>query len=72
MCSIAGMRNLKKNYLCYKSYNRLIVRDMADSMTHRGPDASGAWVGEHAAFAHTRLAVIDPAGGAQPLSLIHI
>lgn len=67
MCSIAGMINLKKNYLCYKSYNRLIVRDMADSMTHRGPDASGEWVGEHAAFAHTRLAVIDPAGGAQPM-----
>lgn len=68
MCSIAGMINLKKNYLYYKSYNTLAVRDMADSMRHRGPDASGEWVGEHAAFAHTRLAVIDPAGGAQPMS----
>lgn len=68
MCSIAGMINLKKNYLYYKSYNTLLVRDMADSMRHRGPDSSGEWVGEHAAFAHTRLAVIDPSGGAQPMS----
>jgi len=68
MCSIAGMINLHKNYLYYKSYNSLVVRDMAQSMTHRGPDANGEWVGEHAAFAHTRLSVIDPLGGAQPMS----
>ena len=68
MCSIAGMINLKKNYLCYKTYNTLVVRDMAESMRHRGPDSYGEWVGEHAAFAHTRLAVIDPEGGAQPMS----
>lgn len=67
MCSIAGMINFKKNYLNYKSYNTLVVRDMADSMRHRGPDSSGEWVGEHAAFAHTRLAVIDPEGGKQPM-----
>lgn len=67
MCSIAGMINLKKNFLCYKAYNRLLVRDMAESMVHRGPDSSGEWIGEHAAFAHTRLAVIDPIGGVQPM-----
>lgn len=67
MCSIAGMINLKKNFLNYKSYNKLIVRDMAESMRHRGPDSWGEWVGEHAAFAHSRLAVIDPDGGAQPM-----
>ncbi len=68
MCSIAGMVNLKKNYLSYKGYNTLVVRDMAESMHHRGPDSYGEWVGEHAAFAHTRLAVIDPEGGKQPMS----
>ena len=68
MCSIAGMINLKKNYLNYKSYNTLIVRDMAESMRHRGPDSWGEWVGEHAAFSHSRLAVIDPLGGKQPMS----
>ena len=68
MCSIAGMINFKKNYLCYKNYNKLIVRDMADSMHHRGPDSSGEWIGEHVAFSHSRLAVIDPEGGKQPMS----
>ena len=67
MCSIAGMINFQKNYLTYPAYNRLLVREMASSMRHRGPDASGEWVGEHAAFSHTRLAVIDPEGGAQPM-----
>lgn len=68
MCSIAGMINFEKNYLSYKNYNLLVVRDMAESMRHRGPDSSGEWIGEHVAFAHTRLAVIDPAGGKQPMS----
>lgn len=68
MCSIAGMINFKKNYLNYKSYNTLVVRDMAESMRHRGPDSWGEWVGEHAAFSHSRLAVIDPIGGKQPMS----
>lgn len=68
MCAISGMINFKINYLSYKSYNTLIVRDMAESMRHRGPDSSGEWVGEHAAFSHSRLAVIDPVGGKQPMS----
>lgn len=68
MCSIAGMINFKRNYLNYRGYNRLVVKEMANSMTHRGPDSSGEWVGEHACFSHTRLAVIDPVGGAQPMT----
>lgn len=68
MCAIAGIVNFKINYLKNKEYERLIVRDMAESMQHRGPDASGEWVGEHAAFSHARLAVIDPEGGAQPMA----
>ena len=68
MCSISGMINFKINFLTYKSYNTLIVRDMAESMRHRGPDSWGEWVGEHAAFSHSRLAVIDPEGGKQPMS----
>jgi len=68
MCSIAGMIHFQKNFLTYRRYNELLVREMAQTMRHRGPDASGEWVGEHAAFAHTRLAVIDPDGGIQPMS----
>jgi len=50
MCGIAGIVNFKKNLYTYKAYNTLLVRDMARSLYHRGPDASGEWVGEHAAF----------------------
>lgn len=67
MCGIAGIINFKKNLYTYKAYNTLLVRDMARTLYHRGPDASGEWVGEHAAFSHSRLSVIDPIGGTQPM-----
>ncbi len=50
MGGIAGMVHFKKNFLPYKSYNALLVRDMADSLKARGPDG-GEWVGEHTALA---------------------
>ena len=40
---------------------------MLDAMAHRGPDGNGIYEGCRAAIGHRRLAVIDPAGGAQPL-----
>lgn len=44
------------------------VRRMAERLRHRGPDGSGAHVSARAALAHRRLAIIDIAGGAQPLT----
>ena len=38
-------------------------------MACRGPDAGGTWTGRHAALGHRRLAVIDLAGGAQPMTV---
>jgi asparagine synthase (glutamine-hydrolysing) len=40
---------------------------MLAAMAHRGPDGEGLYRGNNVAFGHRRLAVIDPAGGAQPL-----
>ncbi|MPZ85175.1 MAG: asparagine synthase (glutamine-hydrolyzing) [Actinophytocola sp.] len=40
---------------------------MTDTMRERGPDDRGTWLGTHAALGHRRLAVIDVAGGAQPM-----
>lgn len=40
---------------------------MADALRHRGPDDTGVWRAENVGFAHRRLAVIDPEGGAQPM-----
>ena len=46
-----------------------LMEAMLRSMAHRGPDGAGSWVKERTALLHSRLAVIDPAGGAQPMSL---
>jgi asparagine synthase (glutamine-hydrolysing) len=43
---------------------------MSAALRHRGPDGQGVWVNGPAALAHTRLAIIDPAGGAQPMHLL--
>jgi asparagine synthase (glutamine-hydrolysing) len=39
---------------------------MNRALAHRGPDGSGTFVDSHVALGHTRLAIIDLAGGAQP------
>jgi asparagine synthase (glutamine-hydrolysing) len=48
-----------------------LARSMADTLTHRGPDAAGSWVDESrtVAFGHRRLSVVDltPAGS-QPMT----
>src|SRR5262245_998189 len=41
---------------------------MAHALRHRGPDGHGLYRDDRAGLAHARLAIIDVAGGAQPLS----
>ncbi|NIK16223.1 asparagine synthase (glutamine-hydrolysing) [Saccharococcus thermophilus] len=41
---------------------------MTETLAKRGPDDTNAWVGQHAAFGHKRLVVVDPAGGKQPMT----
>lgn len=41
---------------------------MTYSLQHRGPDDAGIYRDERCGLAHTRLAIIDLAGGKQPLS----
>lgn len=43
------------------------MRQMADAMKHRGPDGEGFKVTDRAVIGMTRLAIIDPSGGWQPL-----
>jgi asparagine synthase (glutamine-hydrolysing) len=40
---------------------------MLDALAHRGPDGTGSYHSLNVAFGHRRLAIIDPARGAQPL-----
>ena len=41
---------------------------MAAAIRHRGPDGFGFFAGARCGLAHTRLSIIDIAGGAQPLA----
>ncbi len=44
------------------------LRTMCDELRHRGPDGEGYFCDADVALGHRRLAVIDVAGGAQPIS----
>lgn len=66
MCSISGEINLKEG-LEFKPYHE----DMLNVLRRRGPDDSGVYKTQNAVMLHTRLAVIDPAGGKQPMTAYH-
>ena len=61
MCAIAGTVSMAISEDTY--------RRMLQSMERRGPDASGVWQHEDTALLHSRLAIIDPEGGKQPMEL---
>ncbi|WP_291298716.1 asparagine synthase (glutamine-hydrolyzing) [Elioraea sp.] len=44
------------------------VRRMADAIAHRGPDGDGFHAEPHVALGHRRLAIVDLAGGVQPMA----
>ena len=41
------------------------------ALAHRGPDGHGSYFVPGVGFYHNRLAVMDPAGGAQPMTVVH-
>src|SRR4051812_5831766 len=47
---------------------RHALRAMNGRIAHRGPDGDGFYDAPRAALGHRRLAIIDRAGGAQPMS----
>ncbi len=63
MCGITGWLDWHKNMLD----QALLIEQMSDALTARGPDGSGVWLSSHCAFGHRRLSVMDPANGAQPM-----
>ena len=67
MCGIAGYINFSENFVKRFDYHKNLAKEFCKTLTPRGPDAGGISILEHAVFAHSRLAVIDIAGGAQPM-----
>ena len=61
MCGIAGLIELKRS--------QLIQQRMIATMLRRGPDDVGFYEQGPCCLLHTRLAVIDPARGHQPMIL---
>jgi asparagine synthase (glutamine-hydrolysing) len=64
MCGIAGIVNLDPRV----PVDRARLLNMRAALVHRGPDGQGLMIDGAVGFAHTRLAIIDVAGGDQPMS----
>ena len=63
MCGITGV--------VYSASRRIVdpcvLKRMADSIAHRGPDADGFHIDRNVGLAHRRLSIIDLEGGDQPI-----
>ncbi len=64
MCGITGLIHFQRELVNEKE----TVSKMAATLKKRGPDDFNVWTTRHAAFGHTRLVVVDPAGGVQPMT----
>src|SRR6266403_268697 len=63
MCGIVGIVNLDPR----ETVDEALLKRMRDVLRHRGPDGEGLWAEGPVGFGHRRLAIIDVAGGQQPL-----
>lgn len=64
MCGIAGIVSLDPRV----GVDGARLARMRDVLTHRGPDGEGLWLEGPVGLGHRRLAIIDVAGGAQPMA----
>ena len=60
MCGICGFTG-------YIPDNEKIVHNMAEVITHRGPDSEGFYCDDHISMGFRRLSIIDLSGGTQPI-----
>jgi asparagine synthase (glutamine-hydrolysing) len=62
MCGISGFLSLAG-----APADLALVRRMAATLRHRGPDEDGAWAAGPIALGHQRLRILDLEGGRQPM-----
>lgn len=65
MCSIFGIFGLQSGDDLQGLRRQSL--ELSQRQRHRGPDWSGVYIDEGAILVHERLAIVDPAGGSQPL-----
>ena len=63
MCGIVGMVNLDG-----RAADSALLGRMNEAIHHRGPDEEGTYLRGHVGLAMRRLAIIDLAGGQQPIA----
>lgn len=63
MCGIAGIFETRDK----RPINRLLLEQMTNALAHRGPDGAGFHLVPGVGLGHRRLAIIDLAGGDQPM-----
>jgi asparagine synthase (glutamine-hydrolysing) len=63
MCGIAGIFDCRGR----ADADRVLLRRMADALSHRGPDGDGFYYAPGVGLGHRRLAIIDLVSGDQPL-----
>ena len=63
MCGIVGWVDYSRDL----RNERMSLEKMTKTLKHRGPDDWGLWVDRNVGLGHTRLAVIDPENGIQPM-----
>ncbi len=61
MCGIAGTVGLESN--------QTTIERMLATMRRRGPDAAGSFIHSNCCLLHSRLAIIDPQRGQQPMTV---
>lgn len=64
MCGVAGV--LYADPL--RSADPSVLKQMGDAIAHRGPDGAGIFRSSNVGLVHRRLAIIDLAGGQQPIA----
>src|SRR5690349_12872253 len=64
MCGIAGILTLGSS----EAPSRVTLERMGHSVSHRGPDEQGSWLGRRIGLTARRLRIVDLVGGQQPLS----
>lgn len=64
MCGIVGIVHLNPQ----ESVDETCLKRMRDVLRHRGPDGEGLFVEGPVGLGHRRLAIVDVAGGHQPMA----
>ncbi len=63
MCGLCGIFNAHSA----EAVAPELIRSMANTITHRGPDAEGVYIDRGVGLGHRRLSIIDLASGHQPM-----